>query len=81
MNRRIPNPLIIQTIFGPEIATKKCNCCGEEKYLHEFYCETPNKVSKLKRVGEQVRNQCIDCWTVFKGRTWVKKMIKVGRFT
>lgn len=73
MRRRIPDPLVIQTIFGPELAKKPCNCCGEVKYFHEFYCETESKLNKFKRLGEQVRNQCIECWAKFQGRTWRKK--------
>lgn len=80
MKRRIPEKLVIQTIFGPEVATKKCNCCGKTKYAHEFYCETPSKVGKFQRVGEQVRNQCIDCWSIYQGRVWIKKYITTGRF-
>jgi len=71
MHRRIPDPLVIQTLFGPEIATKTCNTCKEEKFVHEFYCETFTKLNKFSRLGEQVRNQCIDCWKVFQGRTWL----------
>lgn len=73
MSRRIPDPLIIQTIFGPEVATQSCNCCGEVKYIHEFYCETPSKLKKFKRYGEQVRHQCIECWAYFQGRTFLNK--------
>lgn len=73
MPRRISEALIIQTLFGPEVATKQCNCCGKIKYVHEFYCETPSKVNKQKRDGEQVRNQCIDCWAIHRGSVWRKK--------
>ena len=35
--RKIPDPLVVQTLFGPEVATKTCNACGEEKFVHQFY--------------------------------------------
>ena len=69
--RKIPDPLVVQTLFGPEVATKTCNACREEKFVHQFYCETPTKLNKFKRYGEQVRNQCIDCWSIYQGRTWL----------
>jgi len=69
--RKIPDPIVIQTLFGPEIATKRCNACRETKFAHEFYCETPSKLGKFKRHGEQVRNQCIDCWSKYQGRVWL----------
>lgn len=70
MERKIPDPLIIQTLFGPQLAMKTCNACREEKPIHKFYCETPSKLGKHKRYGEQVRNQCIECWAEFQGRVW-----------
>lgn len=69
--RKIPDPIVIQTLFGPEIATKRCNACCKTKFVHEFYCETPSKLGKFKRHGEQVRNQCIDCWSKYQGRVWL----------
>ena len=79
MKRRIPDPLIIQTIFGPEVATKKCNCCEEEKYVHEFYCVSESKLNKFKRMGEQVREQCISCWSKYQGRVWLPIYLKTGK--
>lgn len=46
------------------VTTKKCNCCGERLPLAHFYLE-----SKSKRKYEgQVRNQCVECWDVYKGK-------------
>ena len=70
MNRKIPKEIIVQTLFGPDIAVKKCNFCNEEKYLHQFYCESESKKSKFQTIEGQVRNQCIDCWSSFQGRTY-----------
>lgn len=68
MNRKIPQEVVIQTLFGPAIATKHCNTCGVEKYIHEFYCESSSKKRKIPTVSNQVRDQCIDCWTELQGR-------------
>lgn len=63
MKRQLPSAIIISTLFGEEIATKKCNTCDTVKYKHEFYIES----STRRKSNEQVRNQCIECWDRFKG--------------
>lgn len=71
--RKYPTELIIQTLFGPAIPEEQCNTCLEFKTRNKFYNETPGKMSKRKRPGQQVRAQCIDCWKKYQGRTWLKK--------
>jgi hypothetical protein len=66
---------VVQTIFGPQIATKICNACNKEKSYDEYYVETFSKKKKTVRYGEQVRNQCIDCWSKYKGSTWMLQYI------
>ena len=70
MNRKVPQEIVIQTLFGPEVATKKCDTCHEEKYLHEFYCESTSKTKKFAGVHDQVRKQCIVCWSARHGRKY-----------
>jgi hypothetical protein len=73
MFRQIPGGLIISTLFGDEVATKKCNTCYEVKYKHEFYIESVSK----RRNAEQVRNQCIECWDRFKGDAgWGRRVLE-----
>ena len=73
MKRQLPNAIVISTLFGEEIATKKCNTCDQTKYKHEFYIESSSK----RKNKEQVRNQCIDCWDRFKGDSkWGRRLIE-----
>jgi len=67
--------LIIQTIFGPKVAKKVCNACKKEKSYDEYYVESFSKKRKKARYGEQVRNQCIDCWSKYQGRIWMLEFI------
>jgi hypothetical protein len=59
MNRQIPEEVVIETLFGPAIATKFCNTCKNEKYIHEFYCESKSKRSNEEEVAEQSDFQTI----------------------
>lgn len=68
MNRQIPEEVIVQTLFGPAVATKFCNTCKSEKYIHEFYCESKSKRNKMQTIINQVRDQCILCWNTHKGK-------------
>jgi hypothetical protein len=58
-----PAGLIINTLFGPALATKVCNTCNEEKLVTEFHLES----STTRRHNEQRRKQCKDCWYRFNG--------------
>lgn len=55
--------LVINTLFGPVLATQKCNTCGELKLVTEFHIESASK----RRHNEQRRKQCKDCWYRFNG--------------
>ena len=58
-----PAGLIINTLFGPALATKQCNTCDEEKLVTEFHIESASK----RKHNEQRRDQCKDCWYRFNG--------------
>ena len=75
MKRKIPTNIVKNTIFGLEIAKKICNTCNKEKEIIHFYCESKRRTRKTTRHGEQVRNQCIECWSILKGRPWRNEYI------
>lgn len=64
--------MIIQTLFGPAEAKQKCDTCGKEKLVEEFYLESSSK----SRHNEQRRKQCKECWTKFKGRKTFRDVSK-----
>ena len=68
MNRKLPEEVVVQTLFGPAVATKICNTCKIEKFIHEYYCESVSKRKKIPTISSQVRDQCIDCWIIFSGK-------------
>jgi hypothetical protein len=55
--------LIINTLFGPALASQKCNTCSETKLVTEFHMESFSK----RKHNEQRRKQCKDCWYRFNG--------------
>ena len=64
---KIPEYTIIQTLFGEAVAVDKCNTCGEEKFRHEFYADSKD--------GKHGRDQCKECWKVFKGNSSVGRWV------
>ena len=67
-----PAGLVINTLFGPALATQKCNTCDELKLKTEFHIES---ISKRKH-NEQRRCQCKDCWYDFNGDvTWGRQVL------
>ncbi len=73
MQRQIPDGLVISTLFGLEVSTNVCNTCRKTKYKHEFYLASSSK----RKNKEQIRNQCIDCWSRFKGDAeWGRYILK-----
>jgi len=68
MNRKLPEEVVIQTLFGPAVANKICNTCKIEKFIHEYFCESVSKRKKIPTISSQVRNQCKDCYNIFKGK-------------
>lgn len=68
--------LIINTLFGPALATQQCNTCDEVKIKCEFHIES---VSKRKH-NEQRRRQCKDCWYQFNGDSkWGRHMLMLKK--
>jgi hypothetical protein len=63
VRRKIPSNLVISTFFGQKLNTKTCECCGETKYISEFYLESSSK----RKYADQVRKQCVVCWDKYKG--------------
>lgn len=63
--RNVAANLQVKTIFG-KIATnvKVCVTCKQIKPVAGFYLESSPK----KKNENHVRNQCIECWDVYKGK-------------
>ena len=34
---KLPDEIVVQTLYGPEIAMKTCNTCAQTKDLLQFY--------------------------------------------
>jgi len=66
-----PAGLVINTLFGVELATKKCNTCDKEKLVTEFHLESASK----RKHNEQRREQCKECWYRFNGNSKFGKNI------
>lgn len=64
--RKTPSNLKISTIFGVKFNTKTCSCCGETKFVSEFYLESASK----RKHPDQVRDQCVVCWDIMKGKVY-----------
>lgn len=74
-----PNGLVINTLFGPALATMLCNTCDEEKLVTEFHIQS----SSTRKNDRQRRKQCKDCWYQFNGDSkygrWILSLEKVDR--
>lgn len=66
VRRKLPSNLKISTLFGEQINTKRCQCCGQTKFVSEFYLESASK----RKYPDQVRNHCVVCWGVTKGKVY-----------
>jgi len=55
--------LVINTLFGPALATQKCNTCSGQKLVTEYHIES----SSRRKHNEQRRKQCKECWYRFNG--------------
>ena len=67
-----PTGLVINTLFGPALATKQCNTCDKDKVIIEFHLASVSR----RRHNEQRRAQCKDCWYRFNGdSTFGRKII------
>jgi len=66
---KLPDEIVVQTLYGPEIAMKTCNTCAQTKDLLQFYPESISKRGKVPSTLGQVRDQCIECWLKYKGKT------------
>jgi len=54
----------VRTLWGAStVEYKQCSCCKKVKPLTEFYTSS----SGTESYG--VRNQCIECWDVYNGKT------------
>lgn len=61
MTARVAPKIIIQTLFGPEEKTYKCNNCCKEFTVEHFYVSSSNEY--------RPRTQCKDCWKIHNGRS------------
>jgi len=65
LSRKLPRNLTVRTVFGDiEINTKKCNTCDITKPVAAFYL----KSKSTRRHPDSIREQCISCWDLNKGR-------------
>ena len=73
-----PAGLVINTLFGPALATKICNTCEEEKLVTEFHIES----ASTRKHNEQRRCQCKDCWYRFNGdKRWGRKVLQIEKLS
>lgn len=61
MTARVAPKIIIQTLFGPEEKTYRCNTCDKEFTVEHFYVSSSNEY--------RPRTQCKHCWNIYNGRS------------
>lgn len=61
MKAKVAPKVIVQTLFGPEEVTYKCNTCDKTLTVEHFYVSSENP--------ERVRTQCKYCWSKHNGRS------------
>lgn len=61
VSRKMKENVKVPTVYG-NTTIEKCRCktCDEVKTVNDFYID--------HRSGK-IRNQCIECWDAYKGRT------------
>lgn len=64
--RKVPEDILVRTIYGEtELAKAYCHACNTIKYKFEFYLESSSK----RKLENQIRKQCVECWDIYKGST------------
>ena len=65
VSRNVASNLQVKTIFGKTTTNVKvCVTCKQIKPVAGFYVESSSK----KKNEDHVRNQCIKCWDIYKGK-------------
>lgn len=70
--RKLGTNPILEILGERQKDVQICKTCNECKPVDQFYPESSSKRSKVY----QRRLQCIDCWSVLKGKT--KRPAKFG---